>query len=155
MGISIREFNLHDYPTVFQLWKDTNLEILPGDELEGVKLKLTRDPDLFLVAEENNQIIGSVMGSWDGRRGWIWHLAVRAGHQRQGIGAVLVKKVEEKLIVKGAKRVLAFVLTENQRSLSFFTNAGYSDSQEDMKVMRKDLTTAQNQTNDIAKACDC
>ena len=65
----IREFRASDYPVVFDLWNEAGLEIRPGDQLEEVKLKLQRDPDLFLVAEGEDEIVGSVMGAWDGRRG--------------------------------------------------------------------------------------
>lgn len=123
--MKIRQFELGDYKTVFELWKNAGLMIMDGDELEGLKLKLQRDPELFLVAEEGGQIVGTVMGAWDGRRGWIYHLAVRADHLREKIGAKLVSDVERRLIEKGAKRSVALVFDSNDRSLKFFKAAGY------------------------------
>ncbi len=67
----IREFKIDDYLIVADLWQAAGLILRPGDELEDVKLKLQRDPDLFLVAEQDDTIVGSVIGGWDGRRGWI------------------------------------------------------------------------------------
>ena len=90
--MQIREFNIADYDGVVRLWKESGLIIRPGDDIEGVKLKLQRDPDLFLVFEERNEIIGVVMGAWDGRRGWINHLAVKPNRQRAGIGTALVRE---------------------------------------------------------------
>ena len=121
----IREFRLDDYAVVFELWKTAGLEIRPGDQFEDVKLKVRRDPDLFLVAEEGEQIVGTVMGAWDGRRGWIYHLAVRPDHQRKGIGATLVSTLERRLAAKGASRVNAQVYSSNKASLEFFKAAGY------------------------------
>src|SRR6266540_1333989 len=82
--MKIREFKIDDYPVVRNLWLATGLILRPGDELEDIKLKLQRDPDLFLVAEQVDEIVGSVIGGWDGRRGWIYHLSVKPEHQRKG-----------------------------------------------------------------------
>ncbi len=67
--MQIREFRLNDYDEVLALWKSSGLILRPGDDLEAIKLKLQRDPDLFLVAEDGREIVGVVMGGWDGRRG--------------------------------------------------------------------------------------
>ena len=136
--MKIREFGLDDYRRVFELWKEAGLEIRPGDDLDGVKLKLERDPDLFLVAEDAGQIVGSVIGGWDGRRGFVWHLATKPGYQRKGIGRALVRQVEEKLRKKGAVIVYAMVLTTNKRSRNFFAASGYETSA-DQVIVRKDL----------------
>lgn len=136
--MKIREFCLDDYRRVFELWKESGLEIRPGDDLDGVKLKLERDPDLFLVAEEAGQIIGTVIGGWDGRRGFVWHLAIKPGYQRRGIGRALVRLVEERLTKKGAIIVYAMVLTTNKRSRDFFTASGFETS-DDQVIVRKDL----------------
>jgi len=74
------------------------------DDVQGVKLKLQRDPDLFLVSDERGEIVGVVMGPWDGRRGWINHLAVRRTRQRAGIGTALVRELERRLIKKGVEK---------------------------------------------------
>ena len=96
--MKIREFRIEDYPIVRDLWQTAGLTLRPGDELEDVKLKLQRDPELFLVAEQNDEIVGSIIGGWDGRRGWIYHLAVKPQYQRKRIGANLVQEVEKRLL---------------------------------------------------------
>jgi len=121
----IREFRFEDYDEAMKLWKESGLMIRPGDELEGIKLKLKRDPDLFLIAEENGKILGIVMGAWDGRRGWINHLAVRPDRQRKGIGTSLIRELEKRLKGKGAKKVNAQIYQWNQKSVEFFKALGY------------------------------
>ena len=137
-SLRIRGFRLDDYSRVFELWKESGLEIRPGDDLKGVKLKLERDPDLFLVAEDAGEIIGSAIGGWDGRRGFVWHLAVRPDYQGKGIARALVRQVEERLMKKGATIVYAMVLTANKKSRDFFTAFGYETSA-DQVIVRKDL----------------
>jgi len=116
---------MNDYDTVLQLWKAAGLTIRPGDEREGIELKLRRDPDLFLIAEDSDEIVGVVIGAWDGRRGWINHLAVRPDQQRKGIGMLLVRELEKRLTGKGARKINAQIYQSNTRSLSFFKVMGY------------------------------
>jgi ribosomal protein S18 acetylase RimI-like enzyme len=121
----IREFQLTDYDDVVGLWKTAGLILRPGDELYGIKLKLQRDPDLFLVAEDASEIVGVVMGAWDGRRGWINHLAVKPNRQRKGIGRTLIGELEKRLFEKGAKKVNAQIYQWNTKSGDFFKSVGY------------------------------
>ena len=123
--IRIREFRIDEYHSVCELWKQAGLIIRPGDDLKGIKKKLLRDPDLFLVAEESGNIVGCVLGAWDGRRGWINHLAVSPTHQRKGVGTSLIRELERRLVLKGALKVNAQVYKWNSKSLEFFKAAGY------------------------------
>jgi ribosomal protein S18 acetylase RimI-like enzyme len=123
--MEIREFKITDYDRVMKLWKESGLVIRPGDDIDGVRLKLQRDPDLFLLAQSNDEILGVVMGAWDGRRGWINHLAVKPSQQRTGIGSRLVRELETRLAKKGARKVNAQVYQWNKQSIEFFKAAGY------------------------------
>ena len=123
--VQIQEFDVRDYEAIVSLWTEAGLVLRPGDELESVRLKLQRDADLFLVAKKGNEIVGSVMGGWDGRRGWIYHLAVRPSHQRQGIAKSLIRELELRMAAKGAKRLNAQVYESNIASLQFFKACGY------------------------------
>ncbi len=136
--MKIREFKIDDYSIVRDLWQAAGLILRLGDELQDVKLKLQRDPDLFLVAEHDEGIVGSVIGGWDGRRGWIYHLTVKPEHQRKGIGAGLVREVEKRLVAKGAKKVNAQVYKWNQQSSGFFKAIGY-EVQPDLMMIGKQL----------------
>src|SRR5256886_13767071 len=103
--MKIREFKIQDHTIVRTLWQVAGLILRPGDELEDVKLKLQRDPDLFLVAEQDDTIVGSVIGGWDGRRGWIYQLAVKPDHQRKGIGLGRGRELEKRPAFIWAKEV--------------------------------------------------
>jgi len=121
----VREFKISDYDAVVELWKDTRLIIRPGDDRNSIELKVQRDPDLFLVATDDEDVIGVVMGAWDGRRGWINHLAVRPSGQRKGIGKLLIGELEKRLKRKGAKKVNAQIYQWNTESIEFFKAVGY------------------------------
>ena len=75
----LRDFRFPaDYPEVRSLWHAAGPGIQTGrsDELEEIRKKVERDPDLFIIAENQGKVIGAVLGGFDGRRGIVYHLAV-------------------------------------------------------------------------------
>lgn len=125
----VRPFLMDDYPAVCALWRDVGprLTLRPSDEPEEVAKKLRRDPDLFLIAEEEGQVVGVIMGAWDGRRGWIHHLAVHADWRGQGIGSALLNEVEARLKAKGCLKVNLMVRKENTAAQGLYRRLGYED----------------------------
>ena len=123
--VQIHEFEINDYNVVFELWKEAGLVIRPGDDMNGVRMKLLRDPDLFLLARLEGEIVGCVIGGWDGRRGWVYHLAVKPSYQRRGIATALLSEVEKRLGEKGAKKINGQIYQSNTKSLKFFKARGY------------------------------
>ena len=134
----IREFQLEDYEEIVDLWKESGITLRPGDEHEGIILKLQRDPELFLVAEDDQEILGVVLGAWDGRRGWINHLAVRPAHRRYGVGKSLIRELEKRLIRKGALHVNAQIYKSNSVSLAFFKALNY-ETHSDLIMVGRNL----------------
>ena len=134
----IREFKLSEYNKVLELWKSSGLILRPGDEIDGIKAKLERDPDLFLVAEDGGDIVAVVMGAWDGRRGWINHLAVMPNLRRQGIARALIAELEMRLRERGARKVNAQIYRWNTSSFDFFKAVGY-ELHNDLVMIGKQL----------------
>jgi len=117
---------MKDYDKVVSVWRESGLRNSPGDSREEIRIKIRRDPELFLVAEDSDgKIIGTLLGGWDGRRGWIHHLGVLPSHQRSGVATKLVKEVERRMKRKGVVKVSALVYESNDRSLKFFEKMGY------------------------------
>jgi len=124
--IIITEFTMADYPTVHVLWQRSGLWMRPSDGPEATALKLERDPDLFLVARDREGVIvGTVMGGWDGRRAYVYHLAVLPERTRQGIGGLLMDELEQRFRELGAMKAKLQILTENEASRAFFARRGY------------------------------
>ena len=137
--MKVRAFEIGDYAQVRELWIVSGLEIRPGDEPQGIARKLTRDGELFLVAEEDGRIVGTVMGAWDGRRGWIYHLGVRPDRHRRGVATRLIGELEARMKKIGIPKVNALIYPWNDASVRFFASVGYSV--EDMKEAQKWLST--------------
>lgn len=119
---NIWQFQWSDYEAVVAVWEAAGIDIVGRGELEA---KLTRDPELFLVAESGGRTAGVVMGTYDGRRGWIFRLAVDRSHRRQGIATRLVAELERRLQALGCPRINLLVLPDNEAGLRFWQNLGY------------------------------
>ncbi len=126
--VTLREFIYPaDYPEALRLWKSMEQGVRVGpSDLEGeIQKKLERDPDLFLVAEAQNTLIGTVIGGFDGRRGFVYHLAVHPAYRRRGVGALLMREVENRLRSKGCIRCYLLVRPDNLGAQQYYAKVGW------------------------------
>lgn len=125
--VRLRPFTLDDYEAVYALWKRAGpgIHLRQSDTRAEIEKKLARDPDLFLVAEREGQIVGAVLGGWDGRRGLVYHLAVDPVYRRQGIGRALMEELERRLAAKGCLRYYLLVARKNQEAIAFYRALGW------------------------------
>lgn len=140
IAVSIRSFNFaEDYETVLQLWEQAGpgIHIGRSDTPEEIQKKIARDADLFLVAETGGKIVGTVLGGFDGRRGLIYHLAVRPEYRQNGIGDILMREVEQRLREKGCHRSYLLVTKDNLDAIRFYENRGWTRM--DLYIYGKDL----------------
>jgi len=121
----IRSFRLGDYAAITQIWRETGLEQTGTESLDALAKQLAWDSDLVLIAEEENQVIGVVVGTIDGSRAYFYRLAVRPDAQGTGVGRKLVEALENKFKQRGVNRVLIMVNQENERVLPFYHSLGY------------------------------
>ncbi len=137
----IRLMTIADYEAVFQLWRST-----PGmglnqqdDSPEGISRYLQRNPQTCFVALEGNAIIGVILGGHDGRRGFIYHLAVTPAHRKKGIGKALVETALEALKGQGINKVALVVLHKNDSGNAFWEKIGFT-TRPDLVYRNKALT---------------
>lgn len=136
----IRDFRYpEDYQAIYELWKNagSGIHLRRSDEPQEIEKKLQRDPDLFLVAEVEGQIVGSVMGGFDGRRGMMYHMAVAKTYRRRGIGTALMKSLEHRLKEKGCIRYYLLVVKDNAEAVRFYQERGWEIM--DLYALGKDL----------------
>lgn len=139
MTVRLREFTLDDYDVVYALWQRSapGVGISYSDRREEIEKKLARDPDLFLVAEDEGEVIGTVIGGYDGRRGLIYHLAVVPEYRQQGIGKMLMTEVERRLKEKGCQRCYLLVKHDARDVIEFYRGLGWDTW--DVSIMGKTL----------------
>lgn len=139
--MSMRNFSFPvDYPKVYNLWKNAGngIHLRLSDQTEEVKKKLERDPDLFILAEVDGKIVGTVMGGFDGRRGMMYHLAVDKAYRKRGIATSLVNELEKRLRAKGCVRYYLLVTKDNREAIEFYENLGW-ELMDDLLAYGKDL----------------
>jgi len=139
-SLFIRQFILaEDYNTVCDLWEKAGpgIQLRRSDSQDEIAKKLQRDADLFLVAECNGEIIGSVLGGYDGRRGMVYHLAVAREYRNRGVGTALMDTLEIRLRAKGCLRYYLLVTKDNSEAREFYEKYGWK--QLDLFVYGKDL----------------
>jgi len=123
--VDVAEFAMGDFPAVDRLWRRSGLWMRPSDDADETRLKLERDPDLFLLARVEGEIVGAVVGGWDGRRAYVYHLAVAAERRRAGIASALMDELERRFREKGALKAKLQILADNHASRAFFQQRGY------------------------------
>jgi ribosomal protein S18 acetylase RimI-like enzyme len=130
-----------DYAAVIELWNHAGpgVHVRRSDAPEEIRKKIERDPDLFLVAEADGKIIGSVIGGFDGRRGLVYHLAVEESYRQQGLGKALMDELETRLKGKGCLKCYLLVTKDNHSAIRFYENSGWEKM--DLFLYGKDLDT--------------
>lgn len=140
MSVQIRLMKIEDYDAVIALWQRAGLSFEPHgrDSRQSIARQIEDSGDLMFVTEADGQIVGTVFGSHDGRKGWINRLAVDPRYRRHGIAQQLVKHAEEALAREGLIIVAVLVEATNESSLGLFRKLGYEERR-DIIYFRKFL----------------
>ena len=123
-AVVVRGIRTVDGDALRALWDDCGFKSL-GDDDRSLARLARRNPGLVLVAAEGSKVVGSALGAWDGRRGWIYHVATARTHRRQGIATRLVAEVEAGLRALGCPKVNVMVRHENEDGDRFWRTLGY------------------------------
>ena len=126
---TIRPMTIADYDGVYDLWIST-----PGmglnttdDSREGIAQYLRRNPTTCFVAEEAGHIVGVIIAGHDGRRGFIYHTAVRPECRKQGIATQLVEHAMAALEKEGIHKAALVVFERNALGNAFWERIGFEE----------------------------
>ncbi len=125
--MNIREFNIKDKDEVISLWIESDLVKPWNNPDQDIERKLKVNPELFLVGEKSGQIIASVIGGYEGHRGWINYLAVGKKYRRLGYGKEMMVAVENKIKTMGCPKINLQVRDTNIEVIEFYKSIGYLD----------------------------
>ncbi|MCD2185533.1 GNAT family N-acetyltransferase [Actinomycetospora soli] len=124
--IHVRAAGTDDVEQVLELWSVAGEnDDRPADDRDVVLALLTRDPQALLLAEEDGELVGTVVAGWGGWRAHLYRLAVHPGHRRRGIASALLRAAEERLVGLGARRLDAMVLEGNVDGQALWARAGF------------------------------
>ena len=126
MSMQIREFLWpDDFEAVTALWHASGLHNPTIDGLDNLREVRERNPRLFLLAVEEGLVVGSVIGTFDGRRGYIYHVAVHPHSRRKGYATALLREVERRLWAMGVQKVRFMVSKSNESAIAFYRTLGF------------------------------
>ncbi len=138
--MKIRRMTLGDFSSCYALWQQTTVELQSYEkEQKEVAQMLLLNPDSCFVGIHQGKIIGTVLGIFNGRRGWIYHLAILPQYQKKGYGSLLLQQTEETLLKRGASVVLLWLEYTNLDKLPFYLKKDYA-VYHDALALRKKLT---------------
>jgi ribosomal protein S18 acetylase RimI-like enzyme len=125
MGIRIRPARPDDIDAMLALWAQSDVEPTVTDDQASLRRLLAYDSSALLVAVNGGRVAGTLIATWDGWRGSMWRLAVRADYRRHGIARALVAAGERRLRALGATRIATFVVTTDDIPSAFWAACGY------------------------------
>ncbi len=138
-GFTIREMTILDYEVSYELLSITSgIRLNESDNKENIKIFLDRNPGMSFVSETGGKVIGTVLCGHDGRRGFIYHLAVDPAFRMKGVGKKLIDKAIKNLGKKGILRCHLFVVKDNELGQTFWNKTGWT-KRNDILVFTKDL----------------
>ena len=122
---SIRDCHQEEAEALLEFWRQAGATPSTTDSVGEIRRAITNSPAWVLVAEANGQLVGSIIGSFDGWRGNIYRLVVHPLFRRRGLARALVVDVENRLYQEGAKRITALVEKDHSLATAFWDAVGY------------------------------
>jgi len=121
-----------DYLSVETIWKASGLSYQPygRDSYERVVEQSRKESSIYLVAEDDGVVVGSLLVTHDFRKGWMNRLAVAPERQGEGIASSLVERAEDELSAIGVSIFAAQIHRHNHRSRRLFSELGYEEHED-------------------------
>lgn len=113
-------------PEAHALWAvSDDVELAEGDSLEELRRYLHRNTDTSQVAVREGALVGALLAGHDGRRAFIYHLAIKQVHRGRGLGRAMVQRALELLQQQGIRRTLILVSRDNANGRAFWQRIGW------------------------------
>jgi len=112
---------------VIELWLKCKLVVPSNNPRRDIERKIEVDRDLFLVGRIQGKIVATVMGGYEGHRGWINYLAVDPEYRNNGYGRLIMRAVEKRIRAKGCPKINLQVRNSNDTVIKFYKSLGYAD----------------------------
>lgn len=130
--MDIRIMTIEDYEKVYGLWRTIRGFRIRSmdDSREGIGRFLKRNPTTSITAWEGDLLIGAILCGHDGRRGCLYHVCVRKGYRRRGVGKAMVVACMEALKAEEINKVSLIAFTKNDIGNAFWKQMGWTKRQD-------------------------
>ena len=109
----------------------------PSIDAFAHQLGTDHSPQTVLGLELDGELIGVVVATHDGRKGWINRLAVDPDHRRRNHASRLVATAEAVLREQGIHVIAALVESDNLGSLALFRKMDYVETESGIHYLTK------------------
>ena len=139
MAATIRKMKIADYEQALDLWQRTpGMGLSSADEKGEIQKFLEKNSSLCYAAFADGALIGTILCGEDGRRGYLYHLAVDVNYRKTGIGKNLVQKSLQALHELGIQKCHLFVISDNTSGIAFWEHTGW-ELRKDIEIMSMTL----------------
>ena len=125
INMKIENFEMQYYHEVLELWKRAEIGVGSSDTKDEIARILNRNPELFLIGKEEEKVVAVVIGTFDGRRGYVHHLAVDPDCQKKGYGKVIIDDLIERFRRKEVHKIHLFIEKYNKKVVDFYSKQGW------------------------------
>jgi len=117
------------YDKIIEVWQKSGLPVKPvgRDSSENLRRQIERTPEFCIGAYIDEMLVGLVLATSDGRKGWINRLAVMPEFRGNNIARTLIRRAEKALRKAGLKIIACLILDDNLPSIRLFQSEGYSN----------------------------
>ena len=140
MAVVIRPCRPDEGPALLDLWHHADASPSPTDTPEQVDQVIRDSAASVLVAVDDDLLVGSIIGGWDGWRGNLYRLAVLPSYRRRGVARALMAAAEDRLAARGALRVSALVEHDHPWAVGFWDSIYEPDPRMIRYVKKVDAT---------------
>jgi len=123
--LKIRVITPEDIPAALDLWKRAGIHITLSDDPESLMRTFERNPETSLAGDLDGRLAATALGTWDGRRGYLWHLAVDPELQGRGLGRLMLEALEKAFARLGVPKVTYQIEQSNREVTGFYLRMGY------------------------------
>ena len=123
--MTVRQYSPEDENAVVELWHKCNLVRAWNNPKLDIERKLKVNPELFLVGLVDGRVVATVMGGYEGHRGWVNYLAVDPSCQRRGLARRIMEEIEKKILVMGCPKINLLIRADNLEVVKFYEGIEY------------------------------
>jgi ribosomal protein S18 acetylase RimI-like enzyme len=146
--MTIRVASADDAAALASLWREAGIRFESSQVAEELAAVLERDSLVLVDVDAKGGLTGSVLGTFDGRRGWVNRLAVRSFMRGRGIASALMTELERRLVDIGCVQVNLTIDRDNADAAGFYARLGYQTY--DLISMAKQLAGPSAVKRDLA-----
>ena len=121
----IRSFQLSDVIYVTELLQIALSEECYEDTRRAFTRQLSFDPELIMVAEIEESIVGALIGTIDQNLGCIYRVAIHPEYRRQGVGTTLVQAMEQRFQQRNVNQIVIAGDEHNKAAMPLYEALGY------------------------------